>query len=117
MPTPNLYDNIALQFFPYKRRVLAIVGLSLLLILLPVLASITFQLNIYSLSGAGFITLILGWGLFLVTMWFGSDSKKKSKLPKLILNGFRWYAAIFLDIWFVAGSFTALYVVWISLFK
>lgn len=117
MPTPNLYDHIALQCFPFKRRILALVGLGFLLILLPVLVSIIFQSNIYSLSGAGFITLIWGWGLFLVTNWFGSDSKKKSKLPKLILNGFRWYAAIFLDIWFVAGSLTALYVVLISLFK
>lgn len=117
MPTPSRYNKIALKLLPQKSLVLGFAGLGFILILFSIFAPVLMHWNLFPLSGFGLITLIWSWGLFLVTKWFGIGSKKESKLPMIIRSGFRWYAAIFLDIWFVVGSFAALQIIWKSGFK
>jgi|MudIll2142460700_1097286.scaffolds.fasta_scaffold142222_2 hypothetical protein len=116
MPTPSRYDKIALKVSPHKRRILGFAGVAFLCILISGFAGAYLNGILFSLSGVGLITLIWSWGLFLVLKWFGSDPKA-SKLPHIIRSGFRWYAAIFLDIWFILGSVASLQVVWKSVLK
>lgn len=83
-------------------------------ILLALLISVKFETNYFPLIGIGFICMIWGWGFFLIVNWFSKESKFALKLPKSLRSGFSWYAALFLDAWFLVGSFGALQFIWRS---
>jgi len=118
MLTPDWYTKLASRISIHKRHFLSLAAFGFLLILLPILAAAKYQLNIFPLSGIGLFAMIWGWGLFLVIQWFGSDSTKKpSKIPQLLRSGSRWYAALFLDVWFLFGCITSFLIVAGSLFR
>ncbi len=111
MPTPNRYTEIALKLSAHKSRVLMAAGLGFAFIFLSIFSTAKLHLKLFAISGLGLLLFVWGWGLFLVTTWF-KGAKQESKLATIMRSAFRWYAAIFLDIWFVIGSLAALRVIW-----
>jgi len=117
MPTPNLFKKLSKQGLPYKWHYLGLTGIGFILILLSLLVTVRFEINFVPLIGVGFITMIWGWGIFLIINWYAKESKFALKLPKFLRTGFGWYAAFFLDMWFLLGSFGALQFIWSSFSK
>ncbi len=116
MPIPTEYDKIALKLEPHKRTIVSFTGLGFIIILLSMFLAGLLPWNIFPLIAVGFVMLIWSWGLFLAINWFAINSRL-TRMPKLIRAGLRWYAAFFLDIWFVVGSLAPLYFTWRSFFK
>ncbi|MFH2060778.1 MAG: hypothetical protein ABIJ59_18030 [Pseudomonadota bacterium] len=104
MPIPNVYKNMAIKIRPFQRRFFFTAIFGFFLLALSILLSNQFKLNLLILHGISFFLFLWGWGLFLVINWYGKESKNKKKLSHSLVVFGEWFAAIFLNIWFIFGS-------------
>ncbi len=117
MPTPNFFIKLSKQWLPYKWYFLGLTGIGLILILIAPLINIKFEINFAPVSYVGFAILIWGWGIFLTIYWYTKEYKFALKLPKNLRYVFSWYAAIFLDAWFLFGTFAVLIFIYSLFYK
>jgi len=117
MPTPSLFIKLSKQALPYKWHYIGLTGIAFVLILIGLLVTVKFEINFFPIIGVGFITMIWGWGFFLIINWYSKESKFSLKLPNFLRSGFSWYAALFLDVWFLVGSIGGLQFIWSSFSK
>lgn len=108
MPTPNKYKKMSSKFLPYKWYFWGATGIGFLICIISILVSVNYEPKYFSLFGFGFLITIWGWGLFLIVNWYSKKSKLALRLPKFIISGSEWYACFFLNVWFLAGSISAI---------
>ena len=115
MPIPSRYKEIAKKIIPFQWYFLALSGVGILLSFLTILISVKYQFDLLFIHGLGFLIALWGWGLFLIIIWYGKTSKFTKRLPEIIVMCGEWFSSIFLDIWFVIGSFASLLFIWHSI--
>ena len=115
MPTPNLYNKLAYKILPYKRYILVITGIGLIICILSIIALVKVNFNTFPLFGLGCLIFIWGWGMFLVANWYGNESTLASRFPEFIRKGSEWFSSFFLDIFFIGGSIFTIQFIWRNL--
>ncbi len=112
MPTPNKYKKIALRTLPYKWHFLGLSAIGVAICVLSIFISVKSQINLFPAIGVGQLIALWGWGLFLVVVWYGKQSKLASKFPKVIISINEWFSSFFLNFWFIGGSIGLFLFIW-----
>jgi hypothetical protein len=100
------FTRIAQRYYAYRWRFLAASGLVFLLLILVFFALPRAVAFVLPLVGPA---LSFSWGMVLICFWFeptrGSlfSGAFVRLIPRIAQVALRWYAAIFLMIWFVFG--------------
>jgi hypothetical protein len=115
MPTPNIYKQISSRILPYKWYLLGFVGLGIILCVASIFISVNSQMNYFPLFGVGFLIIIWGWGLFLICVWYGKQSKLATKFPSTVITGAEWGSSLFIDVLLLIGSIGVIFFIFNAL--
>jgi len=115
MPTPNSFKQIAIKWKPYKWHYLGATAFGFATIIISLMVTVKLDMNFFPVVGIGMFVSIWAWGAFLIVNWYSKEPNPNMKLPKPIKAMFTWYAAIFLDAWFLVGGLGCLMFIWNSI--
>ena len=79
------------------------------------MVSVKLNMNLFPAAGIGMLISIWSWGAFLISNWYSKRPNNITKIPNPIRAMFTWYAAIFLDAWFLVGGMGCLIFIWNSI--
>jgi hypothetical protein len=100
------FTRVAARYYPYRWRFAAACGLVFLLLILIFFAFPRGVAGVIPFVGPA---LAVSWGMVLVCFWFEPTRGTLFSgvfvrfIPRIVQVILRWYAAIFLLIWFVFG--------------